>query len=247
MIMKKKKYFEWIAILFLLIANLIVDLILIYQDRQGISPITKEDGVIESIQAITYFLSACLLFFLFIKSKAENGKYIFKAKRNIFFLMLGLICLFAAGEEISWGQRLFGFETTEYFYEHNEQEEMNIHNLRLFQSRVDGEKKSGIKYLLNAQYIAYYFFFFLLLVIPLLHRYSKKSKDFLTKLYFPVTPLWIGYGLVLATVVCETIKQLGLIAWIPIGEVKEANYSTLFFIAIISLVRSSKKEWTAQL
>lgn len=36
---------------------------------------------------------------------------------------LGLFCLIVALEEISWGQRLFGFQAPEYFLEENFQQE----------------------------------------------------------------------------------------------------------------------------
>lgn len=44
------------------------------------------------------------------------------------FLLAGL-CLLAALEEISWGQRILGFETAESFKQLNLQQEMNLHNL----------------------------------------------------------------------------------------------------------------------
>ncbi len=44
-------------------------------------------------------------------------------------LALGLFCVFVAGEEISWGQRLLGFRPPNYFLEQNYQQEANLHNL----------------------------------------------------------------------------------------------------------------------
>jgi len=49
--------------------------------------------------------------------------------RRIFDGLVALFCLFIAGEEISWGQRLLGFYPPEYFLAHNFQQEANIHNL----------------------------------------------------------------------------------------------------------------------
>lgn len=46
-----------------------------------------------------------------------------------FLLGLGAFCVFVAGEEISWGQRLFGFTPPEYFLTDNYQQELNVHNL----------------------------------------------------------------------------------------------------------------------
>lgn len=46
-----------------------------------------------------------------------------------FFACVGLFCLFVAGEEISWGQRLLGYRPPEYFLAQNFQQELNIHNV----------------------------------------------------------------------------------------------------------------------
>ncbi|RMD81396.1 MAG: hypothetical protein D6815_11920 [Candidatus Dadabacteria bacterium] len=42
---------------------------------------------------------------------------------------LALFCLFVAGEEISWGQRLLAYRPPAYFLEHNFQQELNVHNV----------------------------------------------------------------------------------------------------------------------
>ncbi|GMQ88385.1 MAG: hypothetical protein BMS9Abin08_1628 [Gammaproteobacteria bacterium] len=45
-----------------------------------------------------------------------------------FFLLLGIACLYTVLEEISWGQRLLGFESPYLFDQYNLQQETNIHN-----------------------------------------------------------------------------------------------------------------------
>jgi hypothetical protein len=42
---------------------------------------------------------------------------------------VALFCLFVAGEEFSWGQRLLGYFPPEFFLQHNVQQEFNVHNL----------------------------------------------------------------------------------------------------------------------
>lgn len=49
-------------------------------------------------------------------------------RRRVFDGLVALFCLVFAGEEMSWGQRLFGLTPPSYFLEHNTQQEMNIHN-----------------------------------------------------------------------------------------------------------------------
>jgi len=46
-----------------------------------------------------------------------------------FAVGMGLMCFGVAGEEISWGQRLLGFEPSTYFLENNFQQETNLHNI----------------------------------------------------------------------------------------------------------------------
>ncbi len=45
-----------------------------------------------------------------------------------FLSLLGLFCFFVAMEEISWGQRVLGYQPPGYFLEHNTQLEFNLHN-----------------------------------------------------------------------------------------------------------------------
>ncbi|MBT76700.1 MAG: hypothetical protein CL798_00755 [Chromatiales bacterium] len=65
-----------------------------------------------------------------------GGIYLFVAARPGFSLTaswfpigLLLFCLFVALEEISWGQRLFGYRPPEYFLQFNYQQEFNLHNV----------------------------------------------------------------------------------------------------------------------
>ncbi len=46
-----------------------------------------------------------------------------------FHVGVGAFCLFVAMEEISWGQRVFGYRPPTYFLEHNFQQELNLHNV----------------------------------------------------------------------------------------------------------------------
>ncbi|MFN2566537.1 MAG: hypothetical protein ABR499_16185 [Gemmatimonadaceae bacterium] len=48
--------------------------------------------------------------------------------RRPFDFLVALFCLFVAGEEFSWGQRLVGFTPPEAFLERNRQQEFNVHN-----------------------------------------------------------------------------------------------------------------------
>jgi hypothetical protein len=49
--------------------------------------------------------------------------------RRPFDGLVALFCLFVAGEEFSWGQRLLGYQPPAFFLERNVQQEANLHNL----------------------------------------------------------------------------------------------------------------------
>ena len=135
-----------------------------------------EDGFIEDITLIP-------LAVLFIASTAYVIKY--SRKKNIWFVLtylaIGAGSLFVLGEEISWGQRLFHFRTSEYFEEHNSQDEMNIHNLV-----IDGERLNTVVFTdaVVAGLIIY------LLLFPVIYNRSDKFKAFIDRSCFPIPRLY---------------------------------------------------------
>jgi hypothetical protein len=50
-------------------------------------------------------------------------------RRLMFAALVALFCFFVAGEEFSWGQRILGFDSPEFFLANNFQQEMTLHNL----------------------------------------------------------------------------------------------------------------------
>lgn len=79
---------------------------------------TYEDLIGEWTQfyffAIAFFFSACLA--------------VSRSRFRLFFAVLALTCLYVTGEEISWGQRIFGYATPDFFSQNNLQQETNLHN-----------------------------------------------------------------------------------------------------------------------
>ena len=70
-----------------------------------------------------------------------------------FFLLLGIACLYTVLEEISWGQRLFGFESPYVFDQYNLQQETNIHNF--FTGPFHSTIKNLIEILMVLAFVAY--------------------------------------------------------------------------------------------
>lgn len=72
--------------------------------------------------AQTYFFFTAFVFSL-LNARRKDGAY------RWFFALLALASFYVFMEEISWGQRLIGFETPEFFHQKSYQDEANIHNL----------------------------------------------------------------------------------------------------------------------
>lgn len=81
----------------------------------------QEDGPVEWATFFSFVL-ACALGVRTLAS--TRGRTL----ERLALLGLALFCLFVAGEEISWGQRVFGFKPPSLFLEHNYQQETNLHN-----------------------------------------------------------------------------------------------------------------------
>ena len=87
-----------------------------------------EDGLVEWLQFFAYLgagLSALLYFLLSIKVRPRV--------QSLFWLLMMIFCLYVAGEEISWGERLTGFGF-DLLREGNAQGESNLHNLEGIQN-----------------------------------------------------------------------------------------------------------------
>ncbi len=85
---------------------------------------TQEDGFVEDSQVLFYSL-ALVLSLVYAWRQWRAGE------KMVAFLFLGFsLCLFfLIGEEISWGQRIFGWQTAESIASSNKQDETNLHNI----------------------------------------------------------------------------------------------------------------------
>jgi len=88
--------------------------------------VVREDGWVEYLTTLFLFVGSIIFAVKGVRAiRLKNKKQIF------FYVTMFLMFLFGTGEEISWGQRLFGVESSEYFLEKNYQGEINLHNLEV--------------------------------------------------------------------------------------------------------------------
>ena len=94
---------------------------LVAADPWTFHALTREDSWVENLTAVWFLLAGLLLF-----GTALVERNFF---RRCVYILGGLAMVFAAGEEISWGQRIFGFATPDFLMHLNEQKEFNVHNI----------------------------------------------------------------------------------------------------------------------
>ena len=149
-----------------------------------------------------------------------------RARPPVFLIvtaLLTLMCLFGAGEEISWGQRIFGLETPDYLKERNAQGELGLHNLVV---EVDGERIK-INKLVFGTGLALALLIYLFVATPL-YRRQPSVRRFFNAIAAPMPRNYqiIGYLLVVATVelLVDSSKR---------GEMTEFAGSIMFALNVI--------------
>jgi hypothetical protein len=90
--------------------------------------LVREDSLLEWLQVASY-LAAFLL-----AGRSALGLHGWVAAA---FGVFALGCLVAAGEEVSWGQRLFGIDTPDGLEGLNNQEELNVHDVVEVQGKLN--------------------------------------------------------------------------------------------------------------
>lgn len=130
--MQQSTTFDKITYAFLLVIYL-VGLYLDQTDRIYFdTQYAQEDGFVENISALGLLMVTIILWTRLIKFWSSKS---ITWKIGVFFM--GLIFLFGAGEEISWGQRILGIESNDFFLENNAQKETNLHNLVVGETKVN--------------------------------------------------------------------------------------------------------------
>ena len=186
--------------------------LLFYTNSAQFEWFIQEDGVAEWLTVAGLLLGSIVCFYRLGRLMKTRSKWFLFVTFG-----LGLFLFFAAGEEISWGQRIFGISTPEYFQQHNAQQETNLHNLV-----VDGVKLN--KLIFSVILVSLLSIF--LLIVPIVHQKNEPIRKFLDRSAIPV-PQWyqvIGFVVVFA-----------LTSLIPHGknaELLECGGALLFFLIV---------------
>ncbi len=199
-------------VLSLFAVGLLTGIILYYVNLPAFTVFIDEDGIAEWLTFVGLLACAVIAVTRFFLLRKRKEKLFL-----IFLLLTALVFLFGAGEEISWGQRIFGIESGEFFIDHNTQGEINIHNLVF-----GGVKLNKLIFSLVLSVCVFLFLF----VLPVLYRKSEKIKRFVGMSAVPVPRNVQVIAYVLLFVVIAVIRDSRKWELLEMG-------GALLFLAII--------------
>ena len=200
----------------------------------------REDAVLENLTALYLFGIALIFVVAFFRFQKDS------LLLKLSYAGLGLLFLLGAGEEISWGERIFHWDDHNFIRGVNVQRELTLHNLKYFQ----GEE--SLIPVSTSQLFTVFAFTFAVLV-PLACTLSSRINEFVAP-RFPVLPLYAGVLVVLTyTIQKLMLRVLPLFPAlyqhptmpIPQGvhEIREHGYS---FALLTSAIFYFSREWAAK-
>ena len=176
------------------------------------STFAAEDKLVEYGTALFLLVTAGILA---LNARGLAGRGLRLA--TVLTLLYALMFFLAAGEEVSWGQRIIGWESGEFFQQHNKQAETNLHNLMIGDVHLT---KTLFGPILTACILLY------LVVLPLLYTRSTRIAALADRLAVPVP--WLRHGII-------ALVASGIIAMIDVQRKWEV-YELVFSLLMVSIV-----------
>ncbi len=211
--MRSRHPFETV-LLALVAAALLLGVVSAWIDVQWFEQVyVVEDGPIEWGTAAALLAAAAVSAWTAWQAATGTSRL-----RAVVWFGLALFCLFAAGEEISWGQRLLGFSSPTFFLEHNAQRETNLHNMVVAGVKVNKLVFSQLMTVCAALF---------LLALPALHRARPRVARVVDALGVPVPTL------LQIVAVAATFAIIGAVPSRERDELLEFGASTIFVLILL--------------
>lgn len=195
--------------------------------KEAVAATIPEDHYFEYIGSISLFIASALFFYGFLTARKVLDKSWASLIKKLIFLGLALLFFFGAGEEISWGQRIFGFATPEALAEINKQDELNLHNLSAMEDSN----------LFTADRLFDVFWFLFGVFIPvaalLSPAFKRLAGRFVPIVHWGMSALFM-YNYLWAKLAKTLFKATYTFDRISLAqaiqEIKESNYAVIFIL-----------------
>jgi hypothetical protein len=237
--MKQRSFIFKPAIYVLLAVYITLTYPILAMGNNWVSAAIPEDHYFELVGAFSLLVTSLLFLYGFFRARKVLEKTWISLVKQLVYLGLALLFFVGAGEEISWGQRILGFQTPQPLSQVNRQEEFNLHNLRAWEasSFLDPDRLFDM----------FWFLFAVLtpavaLVAPSFKRFAGQFIPIVfwgISILFLYNYLWAKLAKILFNV-AYTFEKISLSQ--AIQEIKESNYAIIFilvaFFSIWDLTRS---------
>jgi len=195
---------------------LVYGLLLLRRDPVAFLVWIREDGLVEWLTfAVLVIMSA----FSFVMSYGFGRSGPARGAKGV-WLFLGFLFFFGAMEEISWGQRVLGIESPQWFLQHNRQGETNVHNLVIYGVNINKLVFGKILGVLIGMY---------LLAVSLLYRVNEGFRNFMNRWGIPIAQ---NYQILLCVMVIILV-QIHLRLADKAAELREFCISYLFLLILV--------------
>ena len=171
----------------------------------------SEDNIGEYSTSVAFAVAACFFFAVAKRSAGLN---------RLFMFFMTFLNILIAGEEISWGQRIFGVDTPELLRNINQQGEITLHNIGSLQG-ASFHEVAGV-------------FLQILMVISVLKNRLSQSFDSIRSLSLPPVSLWPA-----AVVVSYVLVAMPMVKG---DEIAEALLAFLVLIWSILITRELRAQ-----
>ena len=225
--MTQRRFLFKPAIYIAVAAYITITYLVLVLGNNWIAATIPEDHYFELVGAFSFLVTSILFFYGFILARRTLDKTWFSLVKQLIYLGLAALFFFGAGEEISWGQRILGFETPETLSQINRQEEFNLHNLSAWEASdfLDPDRLFDMFWFMFAVFIPA-----VALVVPSFKQFAGKFIPIVfwgIGLLFLYNYLWAK----LAKVLFDAAYMFERISFNQaIQEIKESNYAIIFVL-----------------
>lgn len=216
----------------------LVSYLVLFAEQNIITFFAGREMFFEMAGAFFFLLASLACLGAFLKSRhARKAPF---PQRKHFYMALAFFFFVALGEEISWGQMIFGFSPPDSIAAINEQKELNLHNLKVFDTYSGEGRKAGWRALLTSNRLFDYFMIAVFLVGPWAYRLVVPLRNFLDLRGIRTVARIFAVALVLnvALSVVSEVLTSGNFMHRAISEIREFNYAYLCFVGFFSLMLS---------
>jgi len=185
--------------------------------------LVSEGGFWETAQAVSLLAASAIL----LRSVVRWRHDLPSAKSIMIPLMLAVVLLFVAGEELNWGQHWMKFQTPRIFMKFNADNECNLHDMSCL-------RRGGVMWTrLILQILAALF----LIIFPLVARAFPSCRRTLDAIALPLPPM----GFVPFAVLGLLVGQVSFLTLWSVSEIQE----TLVYFVILGTIAVRSRQWKA--